>query len=276
MAFGINRQQLRQWQERVAQGELAFLTHYWLDDRFPGCQTVTKAGCADVERLIEWGASYGLRPEWIDAHPTYPHFDLIGDRERYILSREGLQQQYERFYPKSLRPTEQFYYGLFHRSPYAIHLPNHRLITDPVELYVARTTEERVHWLNEWIQPKDEVRLMVTTYPTSERHPLMLHRYVSPELRYKMRTHSFMIQEEENWLAEQFYMTGTYEQFDIPKLIQRTVEADMGRPFKGYQYSPSIFIEHIPSLTVFHSYDDRGFEVIAPSPEIAQKWHKKA
>ena len=275
MAFGVNRTQLQQWKKRVTQGELAFLTHYWLDDRFPGCHTVTKAGCADLDRLIEWGERYGLQPEWIDRHPTYPHFDLLGDRERYILMQEGLQHQYERFYPKSLRAPEQFDYRLYHRSPYAVHVSNDRSVTDCVDFYVQRTTDERVRWLNEWIRREDEIRLIVTTYPTLHRQPLTLHRYISPELRYQMRTHSFIIQEEE-LLAEQFFVTGTYAQFDIPKLVHRTVEADIRRPFKGHIYSPSIFIEHIPTLTVFHSYDDRGFEVIAPSPEIAEKWQEKA
>lgn len=101
MAFGIRRAELRLWQQRVLNGEIAFLTHYWLDDRFPGCKTVTKIGCADLERLIHWGKQYGLQPEWIDPHPLYPHFDCFGHYERTILLNEGLSEQYYRFYPAS-------------------------------------------------------------------------------------------------------------------------------------------------------------------------------
>lgn len=53
MAFGIDRDELKQWKLAVHSGEMAFLTHYWLDDRFPGCKTVTKAGCANVERRTD-------------------------------------------------------------------------------------------------------------------------------------------------------------------------------------------------------------------------------
>lgn len=42
MAFGTNRTELSAWKRAVRAGEIAFLTHYWLDDRFPGCKTVTK------------------------------------------------------------------------------------------------------------------------------------------------------------------------------------------------------------------------------------------
>ncbi len=31
------------------------LTHYWQDERFPGCYTVTKVGCNDLEKLVTWG-----------------------------------------------------------------------------------------------------------------------------------------------------------------------------------------------------------------------------
>ncbi|MCY8098432.1 hypothetical protein MOB81_20475, partial [Bacillus atrophaeus] len=33
MAFGIHRGELNRWKEAVKSGEIAFLTHYWLDDR---------------------------------------------------------------------------------------------------------------------------------------------------------------------------------------------------------------------------------------------------
>lgn len=39
MAFGINREELTRWKKAVSAGEIAFLTHYWLDPRFPGIWT---------------------------------------------------------------------------------------------------------------------------------------------------------------------------------------------------------------------------------------------
>lgn len=96
MAFGIDRQQLREWKHAVKCGEIAFLTHYWLDDRFPTVNTVTKAGCSDVEKLIKWGKQYGLQPEWIHAREEYPHFDLLGERQVDILKQEGKLHQLTR------------------------------------------------------------------------------------------------------------------------------------------------------------------------------------
>ena len=97
MAFGIKRDELMAWKKAVSSGEIAFLTHYWIDERFPGCKTVTKAGCADIEKLSEWGKRHGLKPEWIDMRDDFPHFDLFGDHERKILLNEGLSDQLNRF-----------------------------------------------------------------------------------------------------------------------------------------------------------------------------------
>ncbi|KXH81717.1 hypothetical protein [Sporosarcina sp. HYO08] len=97
MAFGIKREELIQWKKAVQNGEIAFLTHYWLDERFPGCTTVTKVGCADVGKLAQWGAQYGLKKEWIDQRNDYPHFDLLGERQRDILLKEGIKDQLKRF-----------------------------------------------------------------------------------------------------------------------------------------------------------------------------------
>ena len=97
MAFGIKRDELKAWKKAVSEGEVAFLTHYWLDDRFPGCKTVTKAGCADLDKLIQWGEQHGLKAEWIDRHDEYPHLDLFGKHEREILLKEGLSDQLKRF-----------------------------------------------------------------------------------------------------------------------------------------------------------------------------------
>ncbi|WOV83074.1 hypothetical protein PGH26_09005 [Sporosarcina jeotgali] len=97
MAFGTNRTELRAWKEAVRAGEIAFLTHYWIDDRFPGCNTVTKVGCADIDLLMEWGQTYGLKPEWIDYKKDYPHFDLFGKIEVEALLDAGLADRVERF-----------------------------------------------------------------------------------------------------------------------------------------------------------------------------------
>lgn len=91
MAFGITRQELLDWKRKVDQGEIAFITHYWLDSRFPGSKTVTKVGCKDIEKLISWGKQYGLKAEWIDRRKEgYPHFDLLGQKQKEILEKEKL------------------------------------------------------------------------------------------------------------------------------------------------------------------------------------------
>ncbi|MCZ2258162.1 hypothetical protein [Sporosarcina sp. G11-34] len=97
MAFGIKRDELVAWKQAVGNGEIAFLTHYWLDERFPGCKTVTKVGCVDIAKLVEWGKQYGLKKDWIDMRDDYPHFDLFGTYERDILLNEGLSEQLKRF-----------------------------------------------------------------------------------------------------------------------------------------------------------------------------------
>jgi hypothetical protein len=97
MAFGIKREELEEWKRRVSAGQIAFLTHYWIHPRVPGITTVTKAGCADTRRLIEWGKAYGLKEEYIDFRVDYPHFDLIGDKQKAILQSEGQWDQIRRF-----------------------------------------------------------------------------------------------------------------------------------------------------------------------------------
>lgn len=96
MAFGIGRRQLEAWKEAVSRGEIAFLTHYWLDDRFPDVNTVTKAGCSNVDKLAEWGKQYGLKREWMHSRDQFPHFDLLGERQVEILSKEGKLDQLTR------------------------------------------------------------------------------------------------------------------------------------------------------------------------------------
>jgi len=52
MAFGITKEQLMSWKKLVKRGEIAFLTHYWYDERFPQYHTVTKVGCSNINKLI--------------------------------------------------------------------------------------------------------------------------------------------------------------------------------------------------------------------------------
>ncbi|MGR3764400.1 hypothetical protein [Rossellomorea sp. NS-SX7] len=98
MAFGVNRRELNTWKDRVSRGEVAFITHFWLDDRFPNVRSVTKAGCADIEKLSEWGKKYGLKREWIHKrHDGFPHYDLMGETQLYVLKEEGLDDHIKRF-----------------------------------------------------------------------------------------------------------------------------------------------------------------------------------
>lgn len=97
MAFGITREELARWKASVLRGDIAFLTHYWLDDRFPGIRTVTKVGCSDLERLIKWCVDNELPPEYIHNRPPFPHFDLLGPRQKEILQKEGEWEQLKRF-----------------------------------------------------------------------------------------------------------------------------------------------------------------------------------
>ena len=94
MAFGIKKNEVLAWKRKIDNGEIAFLTHYWLDDRFPGYNTVTKVGCHDLEKLADWGKEYRLKKEWIHHRKDgYSHFDLIGERQADILRKEGLLEQ---------------------------------------------------------------------------------------------------------------------------------------------------------------------------------------
>lgn len=94
MAFGITRDDLREWKTSIDKGRIAFLTHFWFDDRFPEIKTVTKVGCGDLDRLAAWGAAYGLRKEWIHIRQDgYSHFDLLGEKQIYILEKEGMLHQ---------------------------------------------------------------------------------------------------------------------------------------------------------------------------------------
>ncbi|CAN7388568.1 hypothetical protein [Rossellomorea sp. LjRoot5] len=101
MAFGLTKQELNGWKHQVSNGQIAFLTHYWLDDRFPDVRSVTKVGCCNIEVLSGWGEKYGLKKEWIHQRKDgFPHFDLVGDIQYEILMKEGLQEHISRFVKK--------------------------------------------------------------------------------------------------------------------------------------------------------------------------------
>ncbi|MRG85283.1 hypothetical protein [Salinibacillus xinjiangensis] len=97
MAFGVKRNELVSWKKAVKEGQIAFITHYWLDNRFPNSTSVTKVGCSDVKKLEKWGKKYGLKPEWIHRDERYPHFDLFGKFQQEILKAEKQFDQMDRF-----------------------------------------------------------------------------------------------------------------------------------------------------------------------------------
>ncbi|MBB6449198.1 putative metallo-beta-lactamase superfamily hydrolase [Geomicrobium halophilum] len=97
MAFGISRSELESWKQRAQAGKIAIITHYWLDERFPRCDSVTKVACADQEKLVQWGKVYGLKPEWIHKRGSLSHFDLFGDIQKRVLEHEGLDTQRYKF-----------------------------------------------------------------------------------------------------------------------------------------------------------------------------------
>lgn len=97
MAFGITREELQKWKRRVKSGKIAFLTHYWQDDRFPNCYSVTKVGCNDTDKLIAWGHKHNLKAKWIHYDKEYPHFDLFGEKQIKILLKEKKFNHIERF-----------------------------------------------------------------------------------------------------------------------------------------------------------------------------------
>ena len=97
MAFGITRNELDEWKGKVSRGELAFLTHYWIHPRFPGIKTVTKVGCSNIVRLKDWVQAHDLNPDYIHWRDQFPHFDLIGQKQKEILVQEKLWSQISRF-----------------------------------------------------------------------------------------------------------------------------------------------------------------------------------
>lgn len=96
LAFGITREELSEWKDKVSQGEIAFITHYWYDPRFPQYSSVTKVGCASIPKLVDWGRRHDLKEKWIH-QGKYPHFDLLGPYQYNILQKEGLHHHIVRF-----------------------------------------------------------------------------------------------------------------------------------------------------------------------------------
>lgn len=107
MAFGIDRAELAKWKSEVKQGEISIITHYWQDERFPESTSVTKVGCNDLKKLIQWGKKYNLKSEWIHQDKNFPHFDLFGKKQGEILEGEGMTEQIRRFLSKE-KNTSQF------------------------------------------------------------------------------------------------------------------------------------------------------------------------
>ncbi|MBF0708561.1 hypothetical protein IQ283_18310 [Alkalihalobacillus hwajinpoensis] len=97
MAFGLSKRELAEWKAAVSNGEVALLTHFWYDPRFPQFHSVTKAGCRNKEKLARWGEQYGLKREWMHDREEFPHFDLLGDDQIRILEAEGLAAHIHRF-----------------------------------------------------------------------------------------------------------------------------------------------------------------------------------
>lgn len=97
MAFGITREELAKWKEAVARGEIAYLTHFWIEPRYPGIRTVTKVGCSNLGVLADWCEANGLNPVYIHNRSPFPHFDLIGPKQAEILRRLNLYSHLERF-----------------------------------------------------------------------------------------------------------------------------------------------------------------------------------
>jgi len=98
MAFGIKKHQILNWKKEIDEGKIAFLTHYWLDDRFPNAKSVTKVGSNNLTELALWGKAYHLKKEWIHVRKDgYSHYDLIGEIQLKVLKNEGLFDHIDHF-----------------------------------------------------------------------------------------------------------------------------------------------------------------------------------
>ena len=108
IAFGITKAELNRWKQTVLKGEIAFLTHYWYDQRFPNCKTVTKVGCSNIEKLQAWCIEHKLDPKYIHYKEKYPHFDLLGPYQLVVLENLGLHDHIERFKLKTVHFTDRW------------------------------------------------------------------------------------------------------------------------------------------------------------------------
>jgi hypothetical protein len=97
MAFGISRSELVEWKVMVSRGEITFLTHYWFEPRFPGIKTITKVGCSNLEKLTNWCSMNGLNAKYIHHRSEFPHFDLMGPKQKEVLYKENQWEQIKRF-----------------------------------------------------------------------------------------------------------------------------------------------------------------------------------
>lgn len=97
MAFGISKEELTKWKENVLRGEITYLTHFWVEPRFPDIKTVTKVGCSNLSRLKEWCLIHGLNAKYIHYRVDFPHFDLMGPKQKEILLKEKQWEQIKRF-----------------------------------------------------------------------------------------------------------------------------------------------------------------------------------
>ena len=102
MAFGIKRKELNEWKDKATNGEIAFITHFWVHPKYPHIHTVTKVGCCDIEQLVKWGENYGLKREWIHKREQFPHFDLLGEKQLEILENEKQWDQIKKFLKKEI------------------------------------------------------------------------------------------------------------------------------------------------------------------------------
>lgn len=97
MAFGISRIELVEWKAMADRGEISYLTHYWIEPRFPGIKTITKVGCSNLDKLTKWCSMNGLNAKYIHHRSEYPHFDLLGAKQKEILYKENQWDQIKRF-----------------------------------------------------------------------------------------------------------------------------------------------------------------------------------
>lgn len=108
IAFGISKAELDHWKEQVEAGEIAYITHYWYDKRFPNFKTVTKVGCSNLEKLKAWCITHKLDPKYIHIRKQYPHFDLLGPYQIEVLKRLGLEDHIDRFKLNSTQISDRW------------------------------------------------------------------------------------------------------------------------------------------------------------------------